>query len=187
MTSYEALPYDHCIMNLDYVIAKNQEAYATMNMLIVVSFIVNIILYSLFSHTSKFYMRITRKYTETILQLNDDYEIFDTDKVDVSNPFALYTYYMTIVRDPETESESESESASESASESDSDSPENVIITVSGDTNRRVLRSDVIKTRRSSTPPPPSPEEYRFDRDYRTPLKTNKTNLGIRGKHWKLE
>jgi len=31
------------------------------------------------------------------------------------------------------------------------------------------------------------PEEYIFDRDYRIPLKSKKTNLGIRGKHWKLE
>lgn len=185
MTSYETLPYDFCPLNLDYLISKNQEAYATMNMLIVVSFIVNIILYSLFSHTSKTYMRINRKYAETVLQLNDDYDIFDADKVDVLNPFALYTYYMTIVRDPDTESESESES--ESASESDSDTPENIIITVRGDNTRRVLRSDVRRQRRTSTPPPAEPEEYDFDRDYRTPLKKNKTNLGIRGKHWKLE
>lgn len=182
MTSYETLPYDFCPLNLDYLISKNQEAYATMNMLILVSFIVNIILYSLFSHASKCYMRINRQYVETILQINDDHEIFDADKVDVLNPFALHTYYMTIVRDPDTESGSGSES--ETASESDSDSPENIIITVSGDNNRRVLRSDVRRQHRSSTPPP---EEYSFDRDYRTPLKANKTNLGIRGRHWKLE
>lgn len=178
MTSYETLPYDFCPLNLDYLISKNQEAYATMNMLIVVSFIVNIILYSLFSQASKTYMRINRKYAEIVLQLNDDYEIFDADKVDVLNPFALYTYYMTIVRDPDTESESES------PEESDSDTPENIIITVRGDNDRRVLRSDVRRQRRSSTP---EPEEYHFDRDYRTTLKKNKTNLGIRGKHWKLE
>ena len=177
MTSYETLPYDFCPLNLDYLISKNQEAYATMNMLILVSFVVNVILYSLFSHASKCYMRINRKYVETILQINDDHDIFDVDKVDVLNPFALYTYYMTIVRDPDTES----------GSESGSESPENIIITVSGDNNRRVLRSDVRRKRRSSTPPPPPPEEYGFDRDYRTPLKANKTNLGIRGKHWKLE
>ena len=109
MTSYEMLPYDFCPLNLEYVISKNQEAYATMNMIILVSCIINIILYSLFSHASKCYMRINKQYVETILQINDDYEIFDADKVDVLNPFALYTYYMTIVRDPDTESESESE------------------------------------------------------------------------------
>ena len=178
MTSYETLPYDFCPLNVDYLISKNQEAYATMNMLILVSFVINVILYSLFSQASKCYMRINRKYAETIMQINGDYNIFDADKVDVLNPFALYTYYMTIVRDPDTESESASES------DSDSDSPENIIITVSGDNNRRVLRSDVRRQRRSSTPPP---EEYGFDRDYRAPLKANKTNLGIRGKHWKLE
>ena len=175
------LPYDHCLMNLDYVIAKNQEAYTTMNMLIVVSLIINLLLYTLFSKTSTCYTRINRKYVDTIMQINDDYDIFDTDKVNVFNPYSLYNYYMTIVRDPDTESESGSESESESESE------ENLIIKVDGDNNRRVLRSDVKIRRRSSTPPPPSPEEFRFDRDYRTPLKSKKTNLGIRGKHWKLE
>jgi hypothetical protein len=128
-------------------------------------------------------MRINRKYVETILQINDDHDIFDVDKVDVLNPFALHTYYMTIVRDPDTESDSQSDSESPE----ESDTPENIIINVRGNNDRRVLRSDIKRQRRSSTPPPAEPEEYDFDRDYRTPLKGNKTNLGIRGKHWKLE
>ena len=132
-------------------------------------------------------MRINRQYVETILQINTDHDIFDSDKVDVLNPFALYTYYMTIVRDPDTESESGSESESES--ESGSESEEDLIITVDGDNNRRVLRSDIRKNISNSPSPSPSPSpvEYDFDRDYRKPLKSNKKNLGIRGKHWKLE
>jgi hypothetical protein len=93
MSSYKILPSEHCLINLDYVIAKNQEVYATMNMIIFVSLIINLIMYKIYTHSKKKFINTLTKYVDIMLLMNTEHDLFDTKEVNVFNPYELYDYY----------------------------------------------------------------------------------------------
>ena len=105
MSSYKILPSEHCLINLDYVIAKNQEVYATMNMIIFVSLIINLIMYKIYTHSKKKFINTLTKYVDIMLLMNTEHDLFDTKEVNVFNPYELYDYYADDVESDDATSE----------------------------------------------------------------------------------
>jgi hypothetical protein len=116
MSSYKILPSEHCLINLDYVIAKNQEVYATMNMIIFVSLIINLIMYNIYTHSKKKFINTLTKYVDIMLLMNTEHDLFDTKEVNVFNPYELYDYYAD---DVESDATSDAESDATDDVESD--------------------------------------------------------------------
>jgi hypothetical protein len=116
MSSYKILPSEHCLINLDYVIAKNQEVYATMNMIIFVSLIINLIMYKIYTHSKKKFINTLTKYVDIMLLMNTEHDLFDTKEVNVFNPYELYDYYAD---DVESDATSDAESDATDDVESD--------------------------------------------------------------------
>ena len=103
MSSYKILPSEHCLINLDYVIAKNQEVYATMNMIIFVSLIITLIMYKIYTHSEKKFINTLTKYVDIMLLMNTEHDLFDTKEVNVFNPYELYYYYADDVESDDAE------------------------------------------------------------------------------------
>ncbi len=121
MSSYKILPSEHCLINLDYVIAKNQEVYATMNMIIFVSLIINLIMYKIYTHSKKKFINTLTKYVDIMLLMNTEHDLFDTKEVNVFNPYELYDYYADDV-----ESDDAEDVASDATSDAESDATDDV-------------------------------------------------------------
>jgi hypothetical protein len=124
MSSYKILPSEHCLINLDYVIAKNQEVYATMNMIIFVSLIINLIMYKIYTHSKKKFINTLTKYVDIMLLMNTEHDLFDTKEVNVFNPYELYDYYADDVESDATSDATTDDVASDAedvASDAESD------------------------------------------------------------------
>lgn len=181
MSLVEDLPYQTCVLNLEYVLAKNKEAYVTANMIFGLATMITILLYTFYLNSEKSLINMILKYTKILAYFNSKHHFIDTAKHDLCNPDLIYNVYVEDDTDTESEDESGSETEDESGSGSEDESgseteDENLIISVDGDSNRRVLRSDIKKKE----------VEYIFDRDYNVPIRQNHS-LGVRGKNWKLE
>ena len=190
------LPYDNCVLNLEFMEMKTKEAYLSSNMVFCFSV--------MFAWLSYRYMRYTEnKYLESIIlyqcllcKIHSDYEMFDEDSFDVANPVELIDDYVKNNSDDssgsdndnssssesDSDSESGSESDSESGSDSDSDSDDNKPLNlVRRNNTRMVLRSDTKKSQIKIKYDCNGIEhrvDYGFDRDYRY---TNARVFGDRG------
>ena len=173
MSLVEDLPYQTCVLNLEYVLAKNKEAYVTANMIFGLATMITILLYTFYLNSEKTLINMILKCTKILAYFNSKHQFIDTATHDLCNPDLIYDVYIEHGTDTESEDESGSDTEDESGSDTED---ENLIISVDGDSNRRVLRSDIKKKE----------VEYIFDRDYNVPIRQNHS-LGVRGKNWKLD
>lgn len=181
MVPTNTLPYDICPLNLEYVISKNKEIALTSNMMLLTFLgVVFLITYNC-NRRETYLLKLLGQYKELLVSINKRHEIFDFENQSIYDPNSLIEYINSI---EEYGSDTESETESEAESESDCESGENRSKQPEQN-NRRILRSH---TKHQS--PTPNEVFYHFDRDYNN-VRNRKTkthsNLGIRGKTWRLE
>ena len=151
------LPYDNSELNIEYLIAKNQEANTTSSMITVIFLFFSIVIYSLFEGILPNYSTRLIKLTKLVYLIDTVHDLnLELDDVD-----ALIECLEEQVTDNMEPDGSESTSDGGSDEEDDEDSqnePINLMVNLDGN-SRRVLRS---QTRKSS-------------------------NLDIKGNGWKLD
>ena len=168
------LPYDICPLNLEYVLSKNKEIALTSNMLIVGFMFILYCVYSNYSYRVRTMLYTINKYIELVDRMNHDQNVFDFNEPsqNILNPVALLEHYNSL-EESDAENHSEDGTQSEAVSEGGED-----------DTPEPQHTPYRLRNRK--------PVEYRFDRDYSSPLVRNRktksaSNLGIRGKTWHLD
>ena len=134
------LPYDNNDLNVNYLLAKNQELNTTSSMIVVCFMFLGCLFYSLSDSIIGKYRNKQNKLIIIVKLLNKIHNL----ELDLSDLDAIiFDLEYELDKDSESHSESESESESESHSESDSELDKDINLSIRiNETGRRVLRNN---------------------------------------------
>jgi len=135
------LPYDNCDLNIEYLIAKNQEVNTTSSMITVIFLICSIVMYSLFDGILINYRTRLIKLTKLVYLIDAVHNLnLELDDVDGLIE-CLEEQEEPVIDDSESVSDCGSDDEDSEGSQSE---PINLMVHLDGD-RRRVLRSQTRK------------------------------------------